>query len=68
MFNAINVEVKLREGETSDKLVKRFFKKCKKIDIVGEYKEKTEYFMTRSQKKRLKRRKNQFESKKTVDE
>ncbi len=67
-FQAINVEVKLRDGESTDKLIKRFFKKCKKIDIIGEYKEKTEYALTRSQKKRRKVRKNQFERNKTVEE
>lgn len=56
----VNVEVKLREGEGFDRLFKRFLKKCKKAEIIKEYREKTEYFLTRSQKKREKRRRNKF--------
>lgn len=48
----INVEVYLRDGESQEKLMKRFFKKCKKEDIIREYLGKTSYFKTRSQKKR----------------
>ena len=56
----INVEVKLREGESQDKLLKRFLKKCKKAEIVREYCEKTMFFETKSQKKREKRRRSKF--------
>ncbi len=60
----VHVEVKLREGESADRLIKRFLKKCKKADIIREYRDKTEYFLTRSQKKREKRRRNKFETQK----
>jgi ribosomal protein S21 len=56
----VNIEVKLRDGESSDRLIKRFFKKCKKQDIVREYCEKTEFYRTKSQKRRDKIRKNKF--------
>lgn len=51
---AVNIEAKLRPGETSERLIKRFFKKCKKHDIVREYLNKTSYFRTKRQKKREK--------------
>lgn len=57
---AINVEVTLRDGESSDKLIKRFFKKCKKQEVVQEYLDKTAYFKTKSQKKRDKVLKNKY--------
>ena len=57
-MHVTNVEVKLREGEGMEKLIKRFFKKCKKIDIIREHLEKTSYYRTRSQKKRDKIQKN----------
>ena len=59
-FRVVNVEVKLREGESEDRLIKRFLKKCKKSEIIKEYREKTEFFRTRSQKRRDKRLKNKF--------
>jgi ribosomal protein S21 len=49
---AVNVEVRLRNGESQEKLIKRFFKKCKKEDIIKEYLAKTSFFKTRRQKKR----------------
>jgi len=63
-----NVEVTLKPGESQDKLLKRFMKKCKKVDIVKEYLDKTSYFKTNREKKREKRIKNQWlkNSKKTV--
>ena len=57
-MSAVNVEVELRPGESSDKLIKRFFKKVKKTEIIKEYLEKTAYAKTKSQKKRDKRLKN----------
>lgn len=44
----------------SERDVKKFFKKCKKQDILKEYVDKTVYHQTKSQKRREKRRKNKF--------
>ena len=59
MRRAINVEEKLREGETTEKLIKRFFKKCKKVEVIKEHLEKTASFKTSRQKRREKRLKNE---------
>jgi ribosomal protein S21 len=53
----VNVEVVLKPGESTDKLIKRFLKKVKKSDIIKEHLEKT-VFRTPSQKRRWKRAKN----------
>lgn len=54
----VNVEVILKPGESSDKLIKRFIKKCKKSEIIKEHLEKVSFFLTPSQKRRAKRAKN----------
>jgi ribosomal protein S21 len=56
----INVEVHLKEDESSEKLIKRFFKKCKKQEIVREYLDKTVAFKTNSRKRKEKRLKNRY--------
>jgi ribosomal protein S21 len=37
----INLEVELRDGETSERLVKRFIKKMRDTDILEEYRRHT---------------------------
>lgn len=54
----VNVEVRLKPGESADKLIKRFVKKCKKSDIIKEHLEKVSFFLTPSQKRKQKRAKN----------
>lgn len=54
------VEVKLRPGESQDRLLKRFLKKCKRQEVIEEYVEKTLFYRTKSQKKRFKVLKNKF--------
>lgn len=54
MRRVINVEETLREGESQERLIKRFFKKCKKEDIIREHLEKTSYHKTRREKRREK--------------
>jgi len=49
---AINVQVFLRRGELQERLTKRFFKKCKKEDILREYLEKTSYYKSPSEIRR----------------
>lgn len=57
---ATNVEVKAKQGESADKLIKRFLKKVKKQDIIKEYLDRVSFFRTPSQKRRWKRAKNKF--------
>ena len=56
----VNVEVKLRPQESTDRLIKRFLKKCKKQDIIKEYLSKVSFYQTRSQKVRAKRARNKY--------
>lgn len=55
-----NVEVRLEEGMSQDKLLKKFLKKCKNENIIREYLDRVSFHMTKSQKEKAKRRKNQF--------
>lgn len=59
-MSAVNVSVKLRKGESQERLLKRFTKICKKSEIVKLHLEKTSYYLTKTQKKRKKRLKNQW--------
>jgi len=54
----VNVEVTPRDGESSEKMIRRFFKKCKKTEIIREYLEKTAYHRSKSRKRRDKIQKN----------
>ncbi len=54
---ATNVKVELRRGETSERLIRRFSKKCKKERVVEIYREKTGYFVKPSVKRKVKRQK-----------
>jgi len=57
---SVNISVKLNPNESSERLIKRFLKKCKRLDIVKEYIEKTSFHKTKSEKKRIKIEKNKF--------
>ena len=52
----INVEVKLREGESTERLIRRFIKKTKKEGIVDEYKDRMYYEKPSETKRRARRR------------
>jgi ribosomal protein S21 len=52
-----NVIVRLRHGESSERLIKRFVRKCKKERIVETYKEKTSYYIKPSVREKMKRKK-----------
>lgn len=54
---ATNVKVELRRGETSERLIRRFSKKCKKDKVLEIYREKTGYFVKPSVKRKVKRQK-----------
>jgi len=60
MRHVLNVEVKEKQGESQEKLIRRFLKKCKKAEIVREYVDKTSCYYTRSQKKRQKKLRARF--------
>jgi ribosomal protein S21 len=55
---AVNVECVLKPNESTDKLIKRFIKKCKKEEIIKEYLEKISFFRSPSEKRKHKRAKN----------
>jgi len=49
-----NIRVSLRRGETSEKLIRRFNRKCKKEGIIKLYREKTDHYIKPSIKKKVK--------------
>lgn len=59
-----NVKVSLRRGETGERLVRRFIKKCKKEKIVELYRFKTDHYIKPSIQKKLKTQKAQREAQK----
>lgn len=54
---AVNVSVKARRNEHSERLIRRFIKKCKKEKVVEKYRERTEFYQKPSVRKRAKMRK-----------
>jgi len=54
MRRSVNVEVTPRENESDDRMIRRFFKKCKKEDIIREHLDKTQFFRSPRQKRRQK--------------
>jgi len=55
---AVNVEVTLREVRgDQNKLIKKFVKKVKKLDILKEYRERRFYEKPSAKRRRLKKRK-----------
>ena len=53
---AKNIAEKPRKGESMERFIKRFTKKCKKLGIIQEVRDKKE-FVSQSEKKRLARKK-----------
>lgn len=62
---ATNVVVRLRRGESSERLIRRFIKKCKKERVVETYRQRTDHYIKPSVKRKLKREKAQREAKRT---
>tara|TARA_A100001515_G_scaffold137610_1_gene130369 strand:- start:505 stop:726 length:222 start_codon:yes stop_codon:yes gene_type:complete len=52
-----NVQVRLRRNESSDRLIRRFIRKCKKEKVVETYREKTDCYIKPSVKKKIKQKK-----------
>ena len=51
---ANNVKVDLRRGETAERLIRRFIKKCKREKVVELYRAKTDHYIKPSDQKKLK--------------
>jgi ribosomal protein S21 len=54
---ATNVVVEPRRGESCERLIRRFSKKCKKERVIEIYREKTGYYVKPSVKRKMKRQK-----------
>ena len=54
---ATNIRVDLRRGESTERLIKRFIKKCKREKIVETYRAKTDFYIKPAKKRKLKRKK-----------
>tara|TARA_R110002110_G_scaffold319549_1_gene532297 strand:- start:959 stop:1180 length:222 start_codon:yes stop_codon:yes gene_type:complete len=54
---ATNVIIRPRRNESSERLIKRFIRKCKKEKVIETYKAKTDFYIKPAVKKKLKRRK-----------
>lgn len=61
---ATNVRVSLRRGESSERLIRRFIKKCKKERIIETYRARTDSYIKPSVKKKLKSKKARRERQK----
>lgn len=53
----VNVRVTKRRGESDERLIRRFNRKCKKQKIVQEYRSKTDHYIKPSVAKRIKKQK-----------
>ena len=56
MAKVINVEVRIRKGETVDRLIRRFIKKTKKEKIIDEFTQHLYYEKPSDKKRREKKR------------
>ena len=54
---ATNVTVRLRRGESTEKLIRRFTRRVKKEGILQKYRERTSYYVKPSVKKKIKSKK-----------
>ena len=54
---AINVSVRGRPGESSERLIRRFIKKVKKERVLETYRERCSYHIKPSVKRKIKRKK-----------
>jgi small subunit ribosomal protein S21 len=61
---ATNVAVHIRRGETSERLIRRFIKKCKKDRVLETYRQRTDYYIKPSVKRKLKSEKARREARK----
>ena len=59
-----NVRVDVRRGEPTERLIRRFIKKCKKEKVVERYRARTDHYIKPSVKRKLKSEKARREQKK----
>jgi small subunit ribosomal protein S21 len=62
---AVNVTVRPRRSENSERLIRRFIKKCKKEKILETYRARTDHYIKPSVKKKLKSQKARREKQKS---
>jgi ribosomal protein S21 len=61
---ATNVKVDLRRGETGERLIRRFIKKCKREKVIELYRARTDHYIKPSVQKKLKSEKARREAQK----
>ena len=61
---ATNVKVDLRRGETGERLIRRFIKKCKREKVVELYRARTDHYIKPSVQKKMKSEKARREAQK----
>jgi small subunit ribosomal protein S21 len=61
---ATNVVVRPRRGESPERMMRRFIKKCKKEKVIERYRARTDYYIKPSVKKKLKSEKARRERRK----
>lgn len=61
---ATNVRVDIRRGESTERLIRRFIKKCKKDKVIEQYRARTDHYIKPSVKQKLKSAKARREEKK----
>lgn len=54
---AINVVVEQRRGESSERLIRRFIKKCKRDRVIEIYRSRTDHFIRPAVRKKMKQQK-----------
>ena len=59
-MSVANVTVRLEDNMSQEKLLKKFIKKMKNENVIKEYLEKTSFYLSPSEKRRAKERKNKF--------
>ena len=59
-----NTRVDLRRGESSERLIRRFIKKCKKQKIIETYRARTDHYIKPSVRRKMKREKAKREAEK----
>ena len=59
-----NTRVDLRRGESSERLIRRFIKKCKKQKIIETYRARTDHYIKPSVRRKMKREKAKREAQK----
>ena len=67
MAKAVNVVVKARNGEPTERMIRRFVKKVKKEGILEEYREKMYYEKPSDKKRRIKSRQRRIAEKKSIE-